>query len=119
MIPSKTADTMDQALDLLLAKKPSGALKDAIARFKRVISTYAGDEDAFVPVDFTESDLGEGLRVFEAAARKDVRGYDEATRAAHKSFRDGMNLAQDQKQRIKCRTTLIVELTVVVVKKLA
>ena len=118
MIPSKTAETMDQALDALAAKNPSGSIKDAISRFKRVIATYAGDDDAFVPVDFTESDLGEGIRVFEAAARKEISGYGEATRAAMKSFRDGMNLAQDQKQRIKCRTTLIVELVVAVIKKL-
>lgn len=118
MIPSKTAETMGQALDILAAKNPSGGVKDAIAGFKRVIATYAGDADAFVPVDFTESDLGEGLRVFEAAARKDVSGYEGATRVPHKTFREGMNMAQDQKQRIKCRTTLILELIVVVVKKL-
>ena len=118
MIPSKTADTMNQALDVLAAKNPSGAIKDAIARFKRVIDTYGGGADAFVPVDFTESDLGEGIRVFEAAARKEISGYGEATRAAMKSFRDGMNLAKDQKERTKCRTTLIVELVVAVIKKL-
>lgn len=119
MIPSKTAETVDQALDMLAAKDPHPEVMAAVERMKRIIATYAGDEDAFVPVDFTESDLSEGTRVFEAAARKHINGYGEAIRPATKAFRDGMNMAHTSKERTKCRTTLIVALIVAVVKKLS
>jgi len=118
MIPIKHAETVDQALDILAQKNPSAELKAAIDRLKRVVSTYAGDEGAFVPVDFTESDLNEATRVFEAAARKEVTGYAGATVVAQRTFREAMNKAEGQQGRIKCRTTLIVELVVSVAKKL-
>ncbi|NKB44424.1 MAG: hypothetical protein GKS03_09130 [Alphaproteobacteria bacterium] len=119
MIPSKTAETVDKALDLLLEKDPHPEIIAAVERLKRIIATYAGDDDAFVPVDFTESDLSEGTRVFEGAGRKHINGYGEATRSATRTFRDGMNMAHTSKERTKCRTTLIVELLVAVVKKLS
>jgi len=119
MIPGKTAETLDKALDMLVEKDPHPEIIAAIERLKRIVATYAGEDDAFVPVDFTESDLSEGTRVFESAGRKHINGYGEATRKATKAFRDGMNLAHTSKERTKCRTTLIVELIVAVVKKLS
>lgn len=119
MIPSKHADTIQQALDILSAKEPPAAVVSAIERLKRVVDTYAGDDTTFNPVDFTESDLSEAIKVFEAAVRKEVDGYTMAARAAQEKFRTAMNNAEEQKDRIKCRTTLIVELIVVAAKKLA
>ena len=118
MIPSKQADTVNQALDILSQRNPPGEVAAAVERLKRVVATHAGDADAFVPVDFTESDLNEAMRVFEAAARKEISGYIEATKTANQTFRSKMNAAVDQKERVKCRTTLIVEQVVVVVRKL-
>lgn len=118
MIPSKHADTVQQALDILVAKKPPTAVQAGIDRLKRVIATYAGDDTTFNPVDFTESDLSEAIKVFESAARKEIDGYALAIRPVQDKFRSAMNTAMDQKERIKCRTTLIVEMVVVVAKKL-
>ena len=118
MIPSKQADTVTQALDILSQRNPPAEVAAAVERLKRVVATHAGDADAFVPVDFTESDLNEAMRVFEAAARKEISGYVEATRTANQTFRTNMNHANDQKERVKCRTTLIVHQVVAVVKNL-
>lgn len=118
MIPSKQADTVNQALHILSQRNPPAEVAAAVERLQRVVATYAGDDDTFVPVDFTESDLNEAMRVFETAARKEVSGYMEATKSAHQTFRTGMNHAVDQKERVKCRTTLIVEVVVAVAKKL-
>jgi len=118
MIPSKHADTVQQALDILTSKSPPTAVQAAVDRMKRVVTTYAGDDTTFNPVDFTESDLSEAIKVFESAARKEIDGYVHAAQPAQDKFRTAMNEALDQKERIKCRTTLIVEMVVVVAKKL-
>lgn len=118
MISSNMAETTTKALDLLIAKNPPKGVADAVMRLQRVVKTYAADDGAFNPVDFTESDLSEATRVFEAAARKDLSGYDTAARSAHASFRAGMNEAHDSKDRTKCRVTLIVDLAVAVAKSL-
>lgn len=118
MIPSKHADTVQQALDILVAKNPPTAVQNAIDRLKRVVATHAGDDTSYNPVDFTESDLSEAIKVFESAARKEIDGYALNVKAAQEKFRSAMNDAVEQKERIKCRTTLIVEMVVAVAKKL-
>lgn len=119
MIPSKHADTVQQALDILMSKDPPAPVVAAIERLQRVVKTHAGDDTSFNPVDFTESDLSEAIKVFESAARKEIDGYALAAQSAQEKFRSAMNDAVEQKDRIKCRTTLIVEIIVVAAKKLA
>lgn len=118
MIPSKHADTVQQALDILIAKKPPQNVASAVERLKKVVATHAGDDTSFNPVDFTESDLSEAIKVFESAARKEIDGYALNIQPAQEKFRAGMNNAVEQKERIKCRTTLIVEMVVAAAKKL-
>ena len=118
MIPSDLADTTTQALDTLVAQNPPNSIGEAVKRLKQVVSAYTGDDDAFNPVDFTESDLSEGTKIFESAARKEVGGYFEATRSAHSAFRAGMNKAQGSRERTKCRATQIIDLAAVVAEKI-
>ena len=61
---------------------------------RRVATTYATDEATFNPVDFTESDLSEATKVFEAAARKHVTGFDGAIGSYLSDFRAAMNTAE-------------------------
>jgi hypothetical protein len=117
MIPTKHADTVTQALDILDAKNPPPSVADASARIRRVVLTHAGDETTFNPMDFTESDLSEAIKVFEAAGRKDVSGFDGATRAAQDEFRQAMNEAQEQRHRVKARINLVVQLIVAAAKR--
>ena len=118
MIPSDLADTTTQALESLADKTPPKQVAEAVNRLKRVVTMYASDGEEFNPVDFTESDLSEGTKVFEEAARKEVDNYFSAARDAHAIFRGGMNVAQDSKDRTKCRVTLITDLAGVVAEKL-
>lgn len=119
MIPSKHADTVQQALDILITKEPPTAVTAAVERLKHVVKTHAGDDTTFNPVDFTESDLSEAIKVFESAARKEIDGYTFGAQRAQEKFRSAMNDAVEQKDRIKCRVTLVVELVVAAAKKLA
>ncbi len=118
MIPTKLANTMTQALDALDAKSPPDIVADAAARVRRVATTYAADETSFNPVDFTESDLSEATKVFEAAARKQINGFDGAIEGFLGEFRDAMNKAEGQKDRIKARVTLVVQEIATAAKRL-
>ena len=118
MIPSSIAESTIQALDGLAEKGPPNNIAQAVERVKKVVDNNTAEEGAFSPIDFTESDLSEAIKVFEAAARKDLDGSDTEARSAHATFRGGMNQARDADDRTKCRTTLIVDLAAAIAKKL-
>lgn len=110
MIPNDLALAADEALTLLAKRNLSSGLKASAERLQKVVSTYRGSADYFMPIDFTESDLKESTEVFTNAAKKDIPDFLVKASGCFERHRKCMDAANDSDDRTKCRTMLIIDL---------